>query len=425
MATPIVPFTSSSSKHRSIPQAALHLRFTATDASARYAGDSRSVGIFHYLLTGDDRLMRQCISSFAASIGPDGLTQSRFPSHVPQVIAGFSLYWILQVCDHHLYFGDDRYARSFLPAIDGVLDFFDSHVDSLGLVSGLPEDVWQFVDWVTTWGATDTHPDKGVPTSGRGSNRHTYFSMLYAHTLTRAAQLTRDVGRPAYAAEYEARAASLVDAVRSHCYDGRFFTDSTVDVAASDPEDAYSQHCQVFAVLCGAAHPGDRQRLLRDSMNDARFSRCSYMMLFYALRAVSMAGGDLYDTLWATVWNPWRLMLANNLTTWEEDDVRQRSDCHAWGSVPIYEFCVELAGIHVVEPGARKVMFRPRLGLAEKLEAKVCLGRDNVAQVQWQPGDGNGKSVTLVLARPAHVVSSLDGRAETDHGIVESLDLSI
>ena len=90
----------------------------------QYAGDSYTVGLFHYLLSGDDRLMRQTINSFSASITFDGLTQSRFPSHVPQIIAGFSLYWILQICDHYLFFGDGPYSRSFLPRIDGGTGIF-------------------------------------------------------------------------------------------------------------------------------------------------------------------------------------------------------------------------------------------------------------------------------------------------------------
>jgi hypothetical protein len=221
-------------------------------AGNRYSGDSRSVGLFHYLLSGDDLLMRQAITNFASSVTPEGLTQSRFPSHVPQLIAGFPLYWILQVCDHHLFFGDTPYARSFLPRIDGVLDFFDSHVDDLGLVSGMPADVWQYVDWVTTWGATDEHPDKGVPTSGRKPNRHTYFSMLYAFVLKQAAKLVRDVGRPGHADEYESRADSIVQAVRTHCFDGRFFTDSTADIADCP---GLLPTLSSLCVLCGAATP--------------------------------------------------------------------------------------------------------------------------------------------------------------------------
>ncbi|KAM0334425.1 hypothetical protein ACHAQA_001451 [Verticillium albo-atrum] len=367
----------------------------------QYSGDTRSVGLFHYLVSGDDRLMRQAITSFASSVTVEGLTQSRFPSHVPQIIAAFPLFWILQVCDHHLYFGDTTYARTFIPRIDGVLDFFDRHVDELGLISGLPEDVWQYVDWVTTWGATDDHPDKGVPTSGRESNRHTYFSMLYSFVLQHAAKLLRDVGRPGNAAEYESKADHLTKAVLQHCYDGRFFTDSTADVA---DEQAYSQHCQIFAILSGAAKPEDRTRLLQESFANTKFSKCSYMMQFYALRAFSLAGDDAYETYWQDVWTPWRQMLAANLTTWEEDDVRQRSDCHAWGSVPLYEFCTEVAGVRPVAPGCAKILFKPRVRLSERIDADIALGGDNLAKVSWRNGTGGERYVELALAKPTAVI---------------------
>lgn len=388
----------------------------------QYSGDSRSVGLFHYLLSGDDRLMRQAITNFAASVTAEGLTQSRFPSHQPQLIAGFSLYWILQVCDHHLFFGDARYTRSFVPRIDGVLDFFDVHIDALGLVSGLPQHVWQYVDWVTTWHATDEHPDKGVPTSGRRSNRHTYFSLLYAYVLTQAAALVRAVGRPGHANEYERRAAAVLDAVRAHCYDGRFFTDSTADIA---DDSAYSQHCQVFAVLSGASPPHDRARLLREAFADPRFSQCSYVMKFYALRAFSIAGDEVYEEFWPRVWDPWRRMLANNLTTWEEDDVRQRSDCHAWGSVPIYEYCTELAGIRPIAPGATKLLFKPRLGLSESIDAQVALGRDNLAHVSWKVMENGQKHVELRLQKAIAVRSRMPGGNEEEHGVVDRLSFDV
>ncbi|KAH7364858.1 Six-hairpin glycosidase-like protein [Rhexocercosporidium sp. MPI-PUGE-AT-0058] len=386
----------------------------------QYSGDTRTVGLFHYLLSGDDRLMRQSISTFASSVTVEGLTQSRFPSHVPQIIAGFSLYWILQVCDHHLFFGDQLYSRSFLPRIDGVLDFFESHVDELGLVSGLPYDAWQYVDWVTSWGATEDHPDKGVPTSGRKSNRHTYFSMLYAYVLRKAAMLVRQVNRLAHAAEYEARAEALLVAIRKHCYDGRFFTDSTADIA---DDLAYSQHCQIFAVLSGAAEPADHARLLTEAFAKPHFSKCSYMMKFYAFRAFAIAGDDVYESAWGHMWDPYRNMLANHLTTWEEDDVRQRSDCHAWGSVPIYEYCTELAGIRPVAPGSTRVLFKPRLKLSEAVEAMVCLGKDNVASVVWTTDTSGKKHVQLCLEQAVEVVSRLPGSDEVEHGIVDRVTL--
>ncbi|KAF2025712.1 hypothetical protein EK21DRAFT_103758 [Setomelanomma holmii] len=386
----------------------------------QYGGDSYPVGLFHYLLSGDDRLMRQAISNFASSITPEGLTQSRFPSQIPQIIVGFSLYWILAISKHHLFFGDTLYTRSFLPRIDGVLDFYDRQIDALGLVSGFPEDVWQFVDWVTTWGATDEHPDKGVPTSGRKTNRHTFFSLLYAHVLEQTAKLVRDVGRPGHAVEYEARAEDVLKAVRKHCYDGKFFTDSTSDMA---DDLSYSQHCQVFAVISGAAAAEDQARILRESRTQPHFLKCSYFMQFYALRAHAIAGDDEYESVWPTVWDPWRKMLKNNMTTWEEDDVRQRSDCHAWGSVPIYEYCMELAGVQPIAPRCSKILFKPRLRLSEAVTAKVALGPDNLATVSWTTGADGTRHVELTLEKPIEVVSQLPQGTCKEHGKISHLEL--
>ena len=365
--------------------------------------------------------MRQAITNFAASVTPCGLPQSRFPSHNKQVIAGFTLYWILQVCDHFLYFGDRSFSRKFVPRIDEVFEFFDSHIDEFGLVSGIPGEIWQYVDWVTTWGATAEHPDKGVPTSGRKSNRHTYFSMLYAYVLQKAAELLRQIERPGNAEEYENRAAKVLEAIRTHCFDGEYFTDSTADVA---DELSYSQHCQIFAVLSGAARtPEQRQRILSESFNNPRFSKCSYMMRFYAFRALAEAGGQLYDDFWTSMCAPWRNMLAQNLTTWEEDDVRQRSDCHAWGSVPIYEYCVEVAGICPIAPGSSRIRFKPRVQLSDSIDARIALGAQNTARVSWRLGSGGEKLLDLTLDQAVEVISQLPGGQEIDHGLVSHLSL--
>ncbi|ODN75043.1 hypothetical protein L202_06263 [Cryptococcus amylolentus CBS 6039] len=388
----------------------------------QYSGDSRSVALFHYLLSGDDRLMRQAITNFSTSITSEGLTQSRFPSHVPQVIAAFSLYWVLTVADHHLWFGDTPFARGFIPKVDGVLEYFERHVDGRGLVGGIEEDVWQYCDWVTTWSATAEHPDKGVPTSGRKSNRHTYLSLLYVYVLQEAAKLLRDVGRPGNAGEYEERAERVRAAVNQHCFDGEFYTDSTSDIA---DDQAYSQHCQIFAILSNTCPPSSAASLLSRTFDNPKrdFSKCSYVMIFYALRAHAQAGPESYERYWREVWRPWRKMLGSNLTTWEEDDVRQRSDCHAWGAVPVWEFCTELAGVKPVAPGCREIRWEPRVGLSEGLEAKVCLGKGNVARVIFRT-EGEGRVVRLELEKAMKVKSVIEG-VEREHGVVKELEFRV
>lgn len=157
---------------------------------------------------------------------------------------------------------------------------------------------------------------------------------------------------------------------------------------------------------------------------DSTFAKCSYMMQFYALRAFSIADYDAYEVYWKSVWDPWRVMLANNMSTWEEDSVRQRSDCHAWGSVPIYEYCVELAGIHPIAPGCSAILFRPRLRLSPALQARVQLGRDNSAQVSWKQGPGGIVQVDLSLERPVLITSQLPDGKQHDHGLETRITLS-
>lgn len=306
------------------------------------------------------------------------------------------------------------------PGLTEYLNFLILTLNSRGLVSGISEDVWHYVDWVTTWGATEEHPDKGVPTSGRRSNFHTYFSMLYAYVLKQAAQLLCDIGRPGNASEYVSRSESLIHAVHIHCFDGKFFTDSTADIAN---DFAYSQHCQVFAVFSGAAMPGYSARLLTQSFADRKFSKCSYMMQFYALRAFSLAGDTAYESFWASVWDHWRQMLTNNLSTWEEDDVRQRSDCHAWGSVPIYEYCTELAGVRPIAPGWTRLLFKPRLRLSDSVTAKVAVGSDNLGSVSWNTEVNGEKHVSFQLEKPVEVVTQMPNGIETDHGMVDTLSI--
>ena len=43
------------------------------------------------------------------------------------------------------------------------------------------------------------------------------------------------------------------------------------------------------------------------------------------------------DPTMAGIWDIWREMLRNNCTTCVEADTDPRSECHAWGSLALYE----------------------------------------------------------------------------------------
>ncbi|KAM6507169.1 hypothetical protein FALCPG4_018551 [Fusarium falciforme] len=306
----------------------------------QYAMDTRSSALFTYNTSGDDRLARQALiqlhNSFETRIG---LTASRAPSHRLQLIPHFSLYWIMSVSDHYFHSGDAKFTSRFLPVIDAVLSYFETRVGSSGLVhSDTQSAVWQYVDWAPEWSPF------GVPPAIERTTISTYTNQIYAYTLTIAAGLLRELGRPAMAEEYLMRSEKIVQRVKEMCYDGEFFTDT---VSSDSTEKDYSQHCQVWAVLSGCVKEIDAQELLRKSLQRSAagtFVRESIAMSFYTLRALSVAGGTLYNDVFPSFWTVWKKQLGQNLTTWVEDQVGQRSDCHAWGSIPIYEATVEVAG---------------------------------------------------------------------------------
>lgn len=351
----------------------------------QYAMDTRSSALFTYCLSGDDRLARQAIIQLHNSYSPKvGLTASRAPAHQIQLIPHFSLFWICLVTDHFEYFSDVEFVRQFLPVCDGVLESFSRRIDfKLNLIRlSDASQQWDFVDWADSW------KPLGIPPAAERTNFSSYTNMLYAYTLKRISNVLVALGRPGIAAEYTTRAHKILVALKAYCFDGHFFTDGLFSEDICD--DDYSQHGQVWAVLSGAA----TGTLAFDIMSECTavpgtrgFTQTTTAMSFYTLRALSLVGGSLYDERFHTFWGPWKEQLSQNLTTWLEDTVSQRSDCHAWASSPLYEFVAEVAGIRSDSPGWRAMMFQPRVTLFPMLDVKVPFGvpgSSGIAHVHWK-----------------------------------------
>lgn len=385
--------------------------------------------LFHYCASGDDRLARQAITAYAASVQPDGLVCGRYPAHGTQIITGFALFWVLQICDHNMHFNDNAFVRPFLPIVHSVLDYFERHTArNNGLVSGLPEEYWSFIDWHEAWGGDEHFKDPGVPQSCRKTGTWSFFSMLYAYTLRQSVDLLNNLGRTALVQDYTQRADRTVTAIKQHCFDGYFFTDSIVgDVTDSQPK--YSAQSQVWGVLCGSLDDATLEQSIisatfaTDANVITNFAKCSYPMMHYAFRALSKVG--LYEERFHAMWEPWREMMAQNLTTWAEDDVTARSDCHEWSSLPIWEFSTEVAGLKPLEPGWEVVEFAPRLGLSKGIEAKVNLGGKGLAEVSWTTAANGDISVYLELPEAIRVISRMPGTGPKDEGTVTRLQVMV
>jgi alpha-L-rhamnosidase len=311
----------------------------------QYEGDTRIQSLISLYVTGDDRLMRKAIHDFYLSRVPEGLTQGRYPSSRIQVIPPFSLWWVSMVHDYWMHRSDDAFVRRYLTAIEGVMNWYEDHIDIGAQMLG-PMKWWNFVDWNLAFSG-------GVP-EGANDGNSSIISLQYAYTLRQAAELMAHFGRPAAAERYRKNADLLVSGTYRHCWDPDRGT-----MADTPQKKAYSQHAGIMAILTDALPEAERVRAVEGLLHDTRLSQATFYFRFYLTRALIRCGmADLYTEQLG----PWRDMLAMGLTTFAENPEPTRSDCHAWSSSPNYDFLATVCGILPASPGFGTVAIRPALG---------------------------------------------------------------
>src|SRR5207253_10199344 len=173
----------------------------------QYVGDTRIQALISYVVSGDDRLARQAIDAIDNSRIVDGITTSRYPSQLPQIIPTFSLMWVGMVRDFSMYRDDDAFVRSHLAGTRAVLEWFMARQRADGLIGKLPW--WPFVDWTADF-------KDGVPPDG-GEGGSAAITLQFIEALRDAADLEARLGDPARAAVYSAEAGKAVDAIRIIC----------------------------------------------------------------------------------------------------------------------------------------------------------------------------------------------------------------
>jgi len=347
----------------------------------QYVGDTRIQALISYAVAGDDRLARQAIAAFDQSRTSDGLTMSRHPSSLPQIIPTFSLLWIGMVHDYWMYRPDSQPAREALPGTRTVLAWFAAHEQPDGLLDKLPW--WSFVDWVSS-GEIPTYDAKG---------ESCVTTLEYLGALNDAADLEKNLGDPELAARYEARASHVRGSLLDRCWS------APRGLIADNPDQkGFSQQANVLAVLYDVV-PKDRQRkVLRHMLGiepgttpEGTLS-ASYYFRFYLARALDHAG--MADEYLNSI-KPWRKLLPLHYSTWPETPGNTRSDSHAWSAHPIYDLLTLVAGIEPDGPGFATVRIAPHLGMLPALQASFPhpLGMIEVAYQR----EGSGMNATITL----------------------------
>jgi alpha-L-rhamnosidase len=347
----------------------------------QYIGDTRIQALISYTVGGDDRLARQALEAFNVSRIPEGITRSRYPSSLPQNIPTFSLLWIGMLHDWWMYRPDPTPVRESIEGTRAVLNWFSQYEQPDSLLRKVPW--WPFIDWV----------NKGEIPTYDVNGESCVVTLQYLGALDDAADLEKNFGNEAIAADYRQRAEHTRAGIRDKCW-----SDARGLVSDSPDKKVFSQQANVLAVLFDVT-PKDRQQEVLRKMLDIEpgttpdgILSASYYFRFYLARALDHAGmaDDYLKSL-----DPWRKLLPLHFSTWPETPEPTRSDSHAWTAHPIYDLLTLVAGIEPASPGFATVRIAPHLGTLPSLSA-VYPHPDGMIEVKYQRR-GTGIDATITL----------------------------
>ena len=330
----------------------------------QYIGDTRIQALISYTVAGDDRLARQAIQAFNDSRIADGITRSRYPSSVTQIIPTFSLLWIGMVHDFWKYRGDEEFVKGQISGTRTVLDWFLDRQRPDGLMGHLSW--WPFLDWGKDFAF-------GMPPEDADGGSSP-ITLQYIEALRYAAELESTFGDQVRAQRYREAANRAVNAVRKLCWNNTYGL-----IADTPAQKHYSQHANILGVWLDVIPREQQKDVLNKilSVSDSGFTstgsvpemtKATYYFRFYLARALDHAGmGDQYLNLL----KPWRDMTALGLTTWAEQPEPTRSDSHAWSAHPNFDFLTIVAGIRPRAPGFSNVSIEPHLGSLRNVNAAM------------------------------------------------------
>lgn len=331
----------------------------------QYAGDTMITSHLGMLTSGDYRLSRQAVLQFDWSRGPDGLTHSRYPSRLRQVIPSWSLHWITTVRDLGLCSGDLATVADLLPGSLAVLDWFRRHRDERGLPAKLP--YWNITDWCPWW------PRGVVPGADTGPT--CIISAQWIQALDEVAEMCTWLGRVDQAAELRAEAVATRQSLHRTFWfeeEGLYFD------RPGGPE--VSQYGNAWAVACGAADAATCERMKARFPNDPKLAPGSFFAWHTAFKAMRIMG--TYDQMVDQL-GPWHESINLGLDTFVEENSYWRSLCHAWSAHPVLEFLNHTLGIQPTSPGFATIRIQPRPGRLSRASGRVCTPRGFVS-VDWQ-----------------------------------------
>jgi hypothetical protein len=309
-----------------------------------YDGDTRLELLTTYTLTRDDRLAKRALELFDFSRRNWGFVNERYPSYIPQHSTTFSMIWALMLSDYAWWHNDPEFVKARAIGLRSMLEHFEPYLNQDGLLEDLPG--WSFMDWVPQW------QDGIAPDGAHGVSA--LNNLLYIYALQRSAMVEASLGEPLLEKRLRDQAARTAAAVRA-----KFWDESRGLIADNLAHDQFSEHAQCLALLTDTLSGKPAQRCFNQLLSAPDLKRTTIYFSFYLMETWQKFGrGDLILERMQF----WKDLVNQGLKTPVEQPGNTRSDCHAWGSHPLFHLHASIAGIRPASAGFRTVRIAPQPG---------------------------------------------------------------
>jgi hypothetical protein len=155
-------------------------------------------------------------------------------------------------------------------------------------------------------------------------------------------------------------------------------------------KDAFSEHAQCLAILSGLFAKDKCDSAFAHLIADGDLARTTVYFSHYLFETFIRC--DRPDLVLRRL-DLWRDYVADGLKTpLEAPGVRGRSDCHAWGSHPLYHLQTGIAGISPAADGFAAVDISPRPGSLKWIKASSPTPKGDVKiDLRFDGGRASGK----------------------------------
>jgi len=323
-----------------------------------YPGDTRLQLNIISSMTADDALIRRAIECYDLARFNDGLVAFNFPTWGHQEGLTYTLCYLLMHPDYLMNHANREWLKARLPGYRNTLSGVEYYARADGLLVNVPG--WSFVDWPKGDGWKF-----GTPPNSLNGGPNGEINGFWLLALRGAAKVEAALGNPEMAAYWTRKAEQVAATMR------KVFFDETRGLFADDPAHKYwSEHTQTLALI-GEALTGDKAKACFEKLlADPNLVRTTVYFKYYLFQTYFKFGrADLF----LKDLKLWQSYVDTGCTTCieepESDTRSSRSDCHAWGSHPLYFLRQGIAGIQSAAPYFEKVRVAPQPAGLKKIAA--------------------------------------------------------